>query len=225
MSPAGTLFLDGPAGRLEAIHRSGRNGAARAAIVCHPHPQHGGSMHNKVVYRTAKAFQGLGYAVLRFNFRGVGASEGSFGDGVGEADDVRAALDWLAAEHSGLPIVLAGFSFGNSIGLPVGAEDGRVSHLVGIGTPTDRFRFEALSKSTQPKLFVQGDRDEFGPLDALRAGLRTVAQPWELIIVEGADHFFTGRLPALQDAIRGYFWDSGGAPEDDPEAASIPPSP
>lgn len=173
-------------------------------------------MHNKVVYRTAKAFESLAYPVLRFNFRGVGASEGSFSDGAGEADDVRAALDWLATEHPDLPIVLAGFSFGSAIGLPVGAEDDRVSHLVGIGTPTDRFRFDALSRCSKPKLFVQGDRDEFGPLDALRAGLNRVAKPWQLIVVEGADHFFAGRLPALQNAIRGYFSGSRGAPEDDP---------
>lgn len=211
-----TFTFDGPVGRLEAIYRASKGNQTRAAVVCHPHPQHGGTMHNKVVYRTAKAFESLAYPVLRFNFRGVGASEGSFGDGAGEADDVRAALDWLATEHPDLPIVLAGFSFGNVIGLPVGAEDDRVSHLVGIGTPTDRFRFDALSRCRKPKLFVQGDRDEFGPLDALRAGLNGVAKPWQLILVEGADHFFTGRLPALQDAIRGYFSGSRGAPEDSP---------
>jgi alpha/beta superfamily hydrolase len=207
-----TLTFDGPAGRLEALYRAGGERPARAAVVCHPHPQHGGTMHNKVVYRAAKAFESLGYAVLRFNFRGVGASEGSPGDGAGESEDVRAALDWLAAEDPGLPLVLAGFSFGNAVGLPVGAGDGRVTHLVGIGTPTDRFHFDALSKSTKPKLFVQGDRDEFGPLEALRAGLHAVALPWKLVVVEDADHFFTGRLAALQQAITDFFSPSENRP-------------
>lgn len=166
-------------------------------------------MHNKVVYRAAKSFAALGWPVLRFNFRGVGASEGTFGDGAGEAADVRAALDWLA-ERSGLPIVGTGFSFGSIVGLPVGAADARVSHLVGIGIPTDRFPFEALADTSKPKLFIQGEHDEFGPLDALRTGLERVAEPLRLEVVEDADHFFTDRLEALQQAITDYFSDTGG---------------
>ncbi|MGH7542550.1 MAG: alpha/beta hydrolase [Gemmatimonadota bacterium] len=162
-------------------------------------------MHNKVVYRAAKAFEGLGWSVLRFNFRGVGASEGSFGEGRGEADDVRVALDWLATRHPDAGLVVAGFSFGCVVGLPVGAADDRVTHLVGIGTPTDRFRFELLADVRKPKLFVQGGHDEHGPLSELEAGLAQVAKPWELIVVEGADHFFQGRLPEMQRAIVDFF--------------------
>ena len=162
-------------------------------------------MHNKVVYRAGKAFEGLGYSVLRFNFRGVGASEGEHDEGVGEADDVRAALDWLAARHPDADLVVAGFSFGCVVALPVGAADDRVTHLVGIGTPTDRFRFELLADVNKPKLFVQGEKDEHGPLPELEAGLARVARPWELVVIEGADHFFEGRLPEMQRAIVDFF--------------------
>ena len=162
-------------------------------------------MHNKVVYRAAKAFEGLGWSVLRFNFRGVGASEGSFDDGRGEADDVRAALDWLAARHPAADLAVAGFSFGCAIGLPVGARDDRVTHLVGIGTPTERFRFESFAEVTKPKLFVQGENDEHGPVPELEAGLARVARPWELVVIDGADHFFEGRLQEMQQAIVNYF--------------------
>lgn len=205
MHVPGTFTFPGPAGRLEAIWRAGSEDAARAAVVCHPLPTHGGTMHTKVVYRAAKAFEDLGWPVLRFNFRGVGLSEGAFKDGVGEAGDVRAALDWLAGEAPGRPLVVCGFSFGNAVGLPVGAGDDRVSHLVGLGTPVDRFPFDRLAGVSKPKLFVQGDRDEFGPLDTLRAGLERVAPPKELVVIEGADHFFAGRLEEMRAAISGWF--------------------
>ncbi|MGH7558213.1 MAG: alpha/beta hydrolase [Gemmatimonadota bacterium] len=194
-------MFHGPAGRIEGIYRPGRPEARRSAVVCHPHPLHGGTMHNKVVYRAAKAFEWMGWPVLRFNFRGVGSSEGSFADGIGEADDVAAAIDWLAAQDAGAAPVVVGFSFGNAVGLPVGAEDPRVTHLVGIGTPTESFDFDALAGTTKPKLFVQGDRDEHGSLENLRKGLERVAKPWKLVVVEDADHFFEGRLEALQQAI------------------------
>lgn len=206
MTAPGAISLAGPAGRLEAIYKRGGS-PARAALVCHPHPQHGGTMHNKVVYRAAKAFEEMGWSVLRFNFRGVGVSEGAFDDGVGEAEDVAAVLDWLASRHPELPLVVAGFSFGCAVGVPVGARDPRVSHLVGIGTPTDRFDFDALVGSAKPKLFVQGDRDEYGPPEELRRGLARVGKPWELVVVEGADHFFEGRLEKLQEAIVDFFAD------------------
>lgn len=201
MTALGTFTFDGPAGRIEALYREGADDPSRAALVCHPLPTHGGTMHNKVVYRTAKAFEALGYAVMRFNFRGVGLSEGEFTGGEGETDDVRAALDWLAGEAPGLPITLAGFSFGNAVGLPVGAADDRVDRLVGIGTPTDRFPFDRLADVAKPKLFVQGDRDEYGPLPDLRAGLEGVAEPKDLVVIDGADHFFTDRLEALRSSI------------------------
>lgn len=212
MTPLGTFTFPGPVGRLEALYRPGDGnvddmGQLRAAVICHPHPLHGGTMHTKVAYRTAKAFQSLGYPTLRFNFRGVGASQGDFADGIGEADDVRAALNWMASEHPELPLVLAGFSFGSVVGLPVGAADPRVTHLVGLGVPADRFRF-ALLDVDKPKLFVQGDRDEFGPAERLRENLRLVAEPWQLVVVEDSDHFFSGKLDAMQEAVEGYFGDA-----------------
>ncbi|MDX1660513.1 MAG: alpha/beta fold hydrolase [Gemmatimonadota bacterium] len=204
MSALGTFTFDGPAGQIEALYREGSDDPGRSAVVCHPLPTHGGTMHNKVVYRAAKAFEAQGYAVLRFNFRGVGLSAGEFSDGEGEAGDVAAALDWLADENPDLPILLCGFSFGNAVGLPVGAEDDRVDRLVGLGTPTDRFPFDGLVGVGKPKLFVQGDRDEYGPLHALRAGLARVGEPKELVVIDDADHFFTDRLEELREAIEGW---------------------
>ncbi len=179
MTPTGTFTFQGQAGALEAIYRKGKDDSTRVAIVCHP----------------------LGYPTLRFNYRGVGRSEGLFDDGVGEADDVQAAINWLVTSRPGSDIVLCGFSFGAVVGLPTGAVDDRVTHLVGLGTPTDRFPFDLLSDITKPKLFIQGDADEFGSVKSLHAQLQSVAQPWELIVIEGADHFFTNRLDELQEAL------------------------
>lgn len=203
MSPLGTFTFDGPAGRIEALYKEGD--AERTAIVCHPLPTHGGTMHNKVVFRAAKAFEALGYPVLRFNFRGVGCSEGEFRGGEGEAEDVRAALDWMSDEHPDLPMVVCGYSFGNAVGLPVGADHDRVDRLVGIGTPVELYPFDRLAGVTKPKLFVQGDRDEFGPIDELRTRLEPVAEPKRLIVIEGADHFFADRLEELRSAIVDWF--------------------
>lgn len=201
MTPTGTFTFQGPAGVLEAIYREGKSDSTRVAIVCHPHPQHGGTMHNKVIYHAAKAFKSVGYPVLRFNYRGVGRSEGLFDNGLGEADDVQAAVNWLLTSRPGSDVVICGFSFGAVVGLPVGAADDRVTHLVGLGTPTDRFPFDQLSDVTKPKLFIQGDNDEFGAVDSLRDELKMVGQPWELVVIEGADHLFTGHLDELQEAI------------------------
>jgi alpha/beta superfamily hydrolase len=205
MSQLGTFTFAGPAGPIEALYKPGDDAPERAAILSHPHPRFGGSMHNKVVFRAAKAFERLGYPSLRFNFRGVGGSRGSFSEGVGEAEDVRAALDWMAREHRGLALVHCGFSFGNAVGTPVAAADDRVERLVCLGTPTGSFRFELLARVAKPKLFVQGENDEHGPPGRLREGLAMVARPWELVVVEGGDHFFAGRLPEMERAIVDYF--------------------
>jgi alpha/beta superfamily hydrolase len=204
MTHPGAFTFEGPAGPLEAIHKPGSDRPERAAVLSHPHPSHGGSLHNKVVFRAGKAFERLGYPTLRYNFRGVGRSAGSFAEGIGEAEDARAALDWMAREYPDLPLVHCGFSFGNAIGTPVAAAHERVDRLVCLGTPTASFPFDRLSDVYTPKLFVQGEHDEHGPLDALRAGLGRVARPWRLVVVDDADHFFSGGLGEMQQAIVDY---------------------
>ena len=211
MIQLGTFTFEGPAGLIEGLYKAGAERPARAAVLSHPHPRFGGTMYTKVVFRAAKAFERLGYPSLRFNFRGVGRSRGSFDEGVGEADDVRAALDWMAREHPSVALVHCGFSFGNAVGTPVAAADDRVDRLVCLGTPTASFPFERLAQVTLPKLFVQGEYDEHGPLDELREGLNHVARPWRLVIVEGADHFFAGHLGEMEHAIVDYL-----ASEDEP---------
>ncbi|HEY7473204.1 MAG TPA: alpha/beta family hydrolase [Gemmatimonadota bacterium] len=204
MSQLGTFTFAGPAGLIEALYKAGGETPTRAAVLSHPHPRFGGTMHNKVIFRAAKAFERLGYPSLRFNFRGVGRSRGSFAEGVGEAEDVQAALDWMAGEHPDLPLVHCGFSFGNSVGTPVAAADDRVDRLVCLGTPIPSFRFELLADVTKPKLFVQGEHDAHGALGALREGLARVARPWKLVVVEGGDHFFAGHLAEMERAIVDY---------------------
>src|SRR5580692_9929924 len=149
------FFLAGPAGRLEALLWSPSAGSPpMAALVCHPHPLFGGTMHNKVVYQAAKSLDALGLPVLRFNFRGTGLSEGKHDLGVGERKDVRAALDFLAAEFPGIPLLVAGFSFGCWVGLRAGCEDGCVSSLIGLGAPVNNTDFSYLARCEKPKLFV-----------------------------------------------------------------------
>lgn len=178
---------------------------ARGAIVCHPHPQYGGTMHNKVVFRTGRALRQLGMAVLRFNFRGVGRSTGSYDYGHGERADVQAAIDYLNQQYPQADIVLAGFSFGAWVGLAVGAQDARVSHLIGIGMPVNMNDFSFLVNCSKPKLFIQGSADEFGSVECMQALLLTIPEPKGLALIEGADHFFHRKLEALADAITHYF--------------------
>src|SRR5260370_15166712 len=164
------FFVDGPAGRLEGIlwSPSGGKKPPLAALVCHPHPLFGGTMHNKVVYQAAKSLDQFGLPVLRFNFRGAGMSAGAFDQGRGELDDVRAALDFLTDAFPGLPVLLAGFSFGSWVGLQVGCEHPRVAGLIGIGVPVNDAGLSYLSSCNKPKLFVQGSKDQFGTLDRLK---------------------------------------------------------
>jgi alpha/beta superfamily hydrolase len=207
---AGNLFIPGPAGQLEAIYKPAETtvpGKERAAVVCHPHPAHSGTMHNKVVFRAARALGETGFATLRFNFRGVGRSEGAYDEGRGERDDVRAGIDWLAAEHPKAELVVAGFSFGAWTGLPVGCADERVSRLVGIGTPVRAFRLTELFSCTKPKLFVHGTLDEHGPMAQMNSWYADLPEPKRMVRVEGADHFFNGHLDELVTAIREYFQD------------------
>ena len=202
-----SLFLEGPAGRLEAVLNTGQANPAYAAVVAHPHPLYGGTMHNKVVYHVAKTLNALGFPVLRFNFRGAGASQGEHDHGRGEAEDVRAALAWLAGEFH-LPIVFAGFSFGAAVGLRAACPDDGVRALIALGLPlgaeSRQYEYEFLESCTKPKLFVSGERDEFAPHQALSELVAGLPGPHRLVSIAGADHFFTGSLPAVQAAIKAW---------------------
>jgi alpha/beta superfamily hydrolase len=200
-----SLFLNGPAGRLEALLNAGSPNATHAAVLCHPHPLHGGTLHNKVVFHTMKALNSFGFPVLRFNFRGTGLSEGEHANGIGEVEDVRSALDWLEHEFT-LPVIFAGFSFGAAVGLRAAYADDRVRTLIALGLPVvaveDRvYDFEFLRFCGKPKLFVSGSRDQFGPAGKLEALVHTFADPKKLVRIEAGNHFFEGRLRELRVAI------------------------
>ena len=196
------LFLPGPAGRLEAIFwRPSGTPAKSAALVCHPHPLFGGTMHNKVVYQAAKSLDASGLAVLRFNFRGAGMSAGKHDKGIGEREDVRSAVHFLAGELPNAPILLAGFSFGCWVGLRVGCEDERVKSLIGLGAPVNNSDFSYLAQCEKPKLFVQGGNDQFGEAGRLRSMAESLPGENRVVFVENADHFFTGKLDRLDAAI------------------------
>lgn len=194
--------IDGPAGRLEAVLMTPANAPAAAAVLCHAHPLHGGVMHFKLLFRVAKVLQARGHAVLRFNFRGVGRSEGAHDEGRGERDDVRAALDELDRRFEGLPVLLGGFSFGAAMALRVSDVDPRPSRVLAMGAPVDYLR---PLKRDVPRLFVQGARDRFGPEAAIRAYVdRDVPGEAELVVVPDADHFFTGRIDAVERAVEAW---------------------
>lgn len=203
-----SFFIEGPGGRLEALLNDGSPTATHAAVVCHPHPVYGGTLHNKVVFHAMKALNGFGFPVLRFNFRGTGLSEGEHAGGIGEVDDARSALDWLEHEYS-LPIIFAGFSFGAAVGLRAAYADDRVRALIALGLPAvpveDRgYDFDFLRTSTKPKLFVSGSRDQFAPAGKLEALVNTFSEPKELVRIEAGDHFFEGRLKEMRSAIEGW---------------------
>lgn len=205
--PAGikSFFLQGPAGRLEALLNEARPDATHSALVCHPHPLYGGTMHNKVVYHAMKTLHSYGFPVLRFNFRGAGMSDGEHDQGRGEVDDVKAALDWLDSEFH-LPIIFCGFSFGAATGLRAACPDARVDGLISLGTPVAvegrAYAYEFLRECRKPKLFVSGSRDQFCPTQSLAKVVELAAEPKAMVIVEGGDHFFEGHLSEMQAAIR-----------------------
>jgi len=197
-----SLDLRGPAGRLEAILMLPEERPVAAAVVCHADPLQGGIMHFKAVFRAAKALQSAGLAALRFNFRGVGRSEGTHDHGAGEQEDARAALFELQDRLPGLPLVLGGFSFGAAVALRVAARDARVAAVFALGYPIalepDRAHLEAI---TAPRLFVQGELDRFGPGETLRAVAGALRPPRVVVVIPGAGHFFDGHLDALQGAV------------------------
>jgi alpha/beta superfamily hydrolase len=200
-----SFFLAGPAGRLEALLNEGDPRAPYSVLICHPHPKGGGTLHNKVVYHAMKAFQHFGLPVLRFNFRGTGLSEGEHNQGRGEVDDVKTALHWLEHQY-GKPLLFCGFSFGANVGMRACCGDPRVRGIVALGLPVHAegrdYRYSFLPGCTSPKLFVSGGADQYGPRDAVEAIVRTAAQPASLVWIPDADHFFAGKLPAMQDALR-----------------------
>jgi uncharacterized protein len=209
--------IPGPAGRLEVlldepapVRRVGDNGllesahetGLRAAVVlAHPHTAYGGTMHTKVVYQAAKALSRIGCAVLRFNFRGAGASEGAFSNGPGEMDDMRAALDFMSGRYASAHLWAAGMSFGSWIALTVGTADPRVSTLIGIAPPLSRYDFEPIALTSKPKFFIQGERDELCPLKEMREFYARAAEPKELVVVDAADHLFDGKVGEVADVI------------------------
>jgi uncharacterized protein len=203
-----SLFLEGEAGRLEALLNLGSPGASYACLVCHPHPLFGGTMHNKVVFQAMKALNGFGFPVLRFNFRGVGSSAGKHDEGQGETADVRAALDYLSARFS-LPILFAGFSFGAAIGLRAAAAHPKVKGLILLGAPVcaegREYSYELLNTSAQPKLLLSGSRDPFASVAQLERIFAEAAQPKRLVVIAGADHFFAGdagrHLQEMREAL------------------------
>jgi hypothetical protein len=199
-----SVDLAGPAGRLEALLNVGSAEAEYAALVTHPHPLFGGTMHNKVVFHAMKALNSFGFPVLRFNFRGTGASEGEHDKGIGEVDDVRVALEFLKKEFH-LPIVFAGFSFGAATGLKAACPDPDVEAIISIGTPMQAdnrvYNYDFLRQCGKPKLFISGDHDQFATSNELSALVESVASPKTLVLIQGGDHFFAGHLDEYRVAI------------------------
>ena len=215
MYPAGNLFIPSPHGQLEAILKAPRGLIRGVALVLHPHPLFGGTMHNKVVFRAAAALNDAGLVVLRINFRGVGQSTGTHDEGRGEQDDVRAGLDYLADNYPDQEITLCGFSFGARVGLEVGLVDQRVRRLISIGTPVDNYDFSFLEQCSKPILFVQGDVDEFGRVERLRELMAKVKAPAELKVIKGAGHFFDDQLDELKAAISEWVVTGARAPAEE----------
>ena len=209
-----SVDLAGPEGRLEAVLNEGAADAPFAALLCHPHPQGGGTMHNKVVYHAVKALNdpawGLGLPVLRFNFRGTGLSQGTH-HGKLEAEDVLAAMDWLENAYK-RPLVVAGFSFGAAMALKACCvyvpNRPPVRALVALGLPTQaegrNYSYKFLSDCTIPKLFLSGDNDQYAPAAQLAQVAESAAPPRQLLFIPGGDHFFQGRLAAMQEALSGW---------------------
>jgi hypothetical protein len=208
LGPVGPLeaLLDEPA-RERAVNRDGLlerpagEGIRAAVVFAHPHPQYGGTMHTKVVYQSAKALARIGCAVLRFNFRGVGTSAGHFDEGRGEKDDFRAAVGYVSVRYPDAPVWAAGMSFGAWVGLTSGAEDDRVSALLGVAMPVASFDLDAIRTSAKPKFFIHGERDEIGSLKAMREFYARASEPKELVVIDAADHLFDGQVSEVADAI------------------------
>jgi len=196
-----STFIDGPAGRLQSLYQPGETGKP-AVVLCHPHPQYGGTMRNKVVYWMGRAFEDAGCSVLRFNFRGVEKSEGVWDEGVGEADDARAALDWLHAQHPASALWLAGFSFGCYAGLQAARDDARVSRMFAVAPAVNLWSFAFMQGETRPITVVSGMADEIVPFERVRASVRGKSNI-SFHAIEGAGHFFPGHMEQMTAALMG----------------------
>ncbi|MCI0658723.1 MAG: alpha/beta fold hydrolase [Acidobacteria bacterium] len=205
MSPAAprieSLSIPGPAGVLEGILKLPASAIGAAALLCHPHPLYQGSMHSPVIFRAARALHRRSYATLRFNFRGVGRSAGSYDGGRGEKQDVLASLETLIARMPKVPVALVGYSFGSRVGLDAVAGDARVSRLIGIGVPLALGPMDFLKGIDKPLLVIQGDQDQFGALPDVQRLVRTVGSSSRLILIRGADHYFNGKLDQLEESL------------------------
>jgi uncharacterized protein len=195
------VFIPGPEGELEGIFSYVSKKVTHLAILCHPHPLYGGTMHNKVVYSLAMALNQIGYATVRFNFRGVGRSNGSFNHGIGEQRDVEAVIDHFHRAYPDAFIVIGGFSFGAKVGMLVGSRDERVSAMIGTGITVDVADFSFLDDYEKPKLIIQGANDQYGSVESIRAWFDKLPEPKKLVIIEGAVHLFDGKLTELKNAI------------------------
>lgn len=195
-----------PQGHLEGILKPEEEGTRPhyTALICHPHPLFGGTMHNKVVFRVAQTLQGLNMPALRFNFRGVGHSTGSYDEGRGEMDDVRYALEFLSRRYPGVPVILGGFSFGSYVGLRVAASDDRAQALLGLGVPARTFNGDTLQNCHKPKLFVHGTHDEVAPYDLALQWFEQVPAPKSMVAVQGADHFFKDHLDEVEAIVANF---------------------
>lgn len=202
-------MIAGPAGRLESLLEEPETGEPlHAVVVCHPHPQHGGTMHNKVVYRLARGLRHTRAVVLRFNFRGVNLSEGSFDNGIGEVEDARAVLNFLRQSYPQLPCSVAGFSFGSRIALRLACGAGSVlRRVIAVGYPTRWPDLDELPACTREKIFIQSTHDQFGPIDSLRKLVEGLPEPKALYEVEARDHFFAGALDAFERVVEEMVWD------------------
>ena len=205
MYPAGNLFIPVAHGQLEAILKEPRDGSrSGVALVLHPHPLGGGTMHNKVVFRAASALNEAGLLVLRINFRGVGQSTGVHDEGRGELEDVRSGIEYLVTTYPREPITLCGFSFGARVGLEVGVTDDRVQQMISIGTPVDKYDFGFLESCDKPLLLVHGEHDEFGSVPGVQELVSSIQRHnarVELHVIKGAGHFFEGQLDELKQVI------------------------
>ena len=199
-----SIFVAGPAGRLEALleEPDTNRTITKAVVICHPHPQFGGTMHNKVVYRMARAARDAGSAVLRFNYRGVGTSSGVYDGGVGEQDDLRAAMRFMSQRLPGVPLTVGGFSFGARVALRVCCRESRVAKVIAVGTPVNKWRLDVLRTCGCPKHFIQSTNDEYGSRENLDGVFSQSAAPKALTWVESSDHFFSDSLDELESGFK-----------------------